>query len=137
MKIRNLLSITALTLIAGVAFAGQVQPAVVFIDEANMFAQGDMWTARTAKNDVEFIGCGIRVVDDGVSLPFSFGFCQAQDSAEVLILCTTLSADLVEAIKGISDTSFLTFSWNASFECTRIGASTQSFYLPEFKTKKN
>ncbi len=137
MKIRNLLSITALTLIAGVAFAGLVQPAVVFIDEANMFAQGDMWTARTANNDVEFIGCGIRVFDDGASPPLFFGFCQAQDSAEVLIVCSTFSADLVEAIKGISDTSFLTFSWNASFDCTRIGTSTQSFYLPKFKTKTN
>ncbi len=137
MKIRNLLSITALTLIAGVAFAGLVQPAVVFIDEANMFAQGDMWTARTANNDVEFIGCGIRVFDDGASPPLFFGFCQAQDSAEVLIVCFTESADLVEAIKAISDTSFLTFSWNASLECTQIGTSTQSFYLPKFKTKTN
>ena len=40
----------------------------------------------------------------------------------------------------ISDTevfSFVTFSWNEDGECTRIGNSTQSFYIPEFKDKKD
>ena len=100
-----------------------------------MFAQGDMWTGRTAKNDVEFIGCGIRTFDDGAGGVFSFGFCQAQDSAEVLIICTTDSAELLEAIKGTSDFSYLEFSWNAAFECTAVGVSTQSFYLPHITTK--
>jgi len=41
-----------------------------------MFAQGDLWTARTADNDVEFIGCGTRVLDDGAGGTFLFGFCR-------------------------------------------------------------
>jgi len=77
MKIRNLLSITALTLIAGVAFAGLVQPAAVVVDVDNGTAQGDQWTARISKNDVEFIGCGIRLFDTGMG-SFEFGFCQAK-----------------------------------------------------------
>jgi hypothetical protein len=30
----------------------------------------------------------------------------------------------------------VTFSWNDQGECTRIGFSTQSFYLPEFAKKQ-
>ncbi len=61
MKIRYLLSIAALTLMAGVASGGLTQPAVVEVDLANMIAFGDQVTARTSRNKFEFIGCGIRV----------------------------------------------------------------------------
>ena len=138
MKIRYLLSTAALTLMAGVASAGLVQPAPVTVDLINMIALGDQATARTSKNDVEFIGCGIRVFDDGVN-PFSFGFCQAGDSEEVQITCFTQNANLLDTLKTGSDFSFVTFSWQdggfGGTECTRIGFSTQSFYLPNFTTK--
>ena len=129
MKIRYLLSIAALTLLAGVASAGFVQPVVVTVDLTNMFALGDQVTARTSKNDVEFIGCGIRVIDDGASL-FSFGFCQAGDSEGVQFTCFTQNADLLDAMKAISAYAFITFGWDGNGDCTRIGFSTQSLYLP-------
>ena len=134
MKIRNLLSITALTLMAGVTFAGLVQPAAVIVDLDNEFAQGDQWTARISKNDVEFIGCGIRLFDFG-SGSFEFGFCQAADSDDVSIFCSTQNADLISAIRATSAFAFVTFSLDVNGECTRIGFSTQSFYLPNFTTK--
>ena len=138
MKIRYLLSIAALTLIAGVASAGLKQPAPVTIDLTNMFASGDQVTARIAPDDVTFIGCGIRVIDDGVN-PFSFGFCQAGDSAEVQITCFTQNADLLDAMKATSAYAFITFGWRddggGGAECIRIGFSTQSIYVPNFTTK--
>ena len=134
MKIRNLLSITALTLMAGVTFAGLVQPAAVIVDLDNEFAQGDQWTARISKNDVEFIGCGIRLFDFGMG-SFEFGFCQAADSDDVSLFCSTQNADLISAIRATSAFAFVTFSLDENGECTRIGFSTQSFYLPNFTTK--
>ncbi len=134
MKIRNLLSITALTLIAGVAFAGLVQPAAVVVDVDNGTAQGDQWTARISKNDVEFIGCGIRLFDTGMG-SFEFGFCQASDSEEVQLFCTTQNVDLLAAMRSTSAFAFVTFSLDENGDCTRIGFSTQSFYLPNFTTK--
>jgi hypothetical protein len=98
-----------------------------------------MWTARTADNDVEFIGCGTRVVDVGGD-PFLFGFCQAQDADENKIVCFTQNQDLLDAMKSPSDFSFITFSWvddgSGGIECIRIGFSTQSIYLPNFKIQK-
>ena len=79
MKIRYLLPMAIFALMAGIASAGRVQPAPVVVDLDNRFAFGDQWTARTANNDVDLIGCGIRVFDDGNN-PFAFGFCQATNS---------------------------------------------------------
>jgi len=140
MKIRHLITTTTiLTLLAGVAFAGLKQPAPVEVDLVNMFAFGDQVSARNAKDDVSFIGCGIRVFDDGVFPPFAFGFCQAGDSEENQIVCFTESPNLLNAMGAENDFSFITFSWQddgfGGAECTRVGFSTQSFYLPKFKTK--
>lgn len=134
MQVKYLLLTVASTLLAGGAYAGLVQPAPVMVDLNNMFAQGDQLTARTADNDVEFIGCGIRIFDDGGNA-FTFGFCQAQDSAEVAITCFTFNPDLLEAMRAASAYSFITFAWQddgaGGAECVRIGFSTQSFYLPD------
>ena len=84
-------------------------------------------------DDNTFIGCGVR---HNIA-PFVFGFCQASVGAgeTETVTCFTEDAGLLDAIKSISDYSFVTFGWNADFECTRIGNSTQSFYLSE-KPKK-
>ena len=136
MKARYALFTAILAIFSSIAVAGFIQPAVVLIDEVNMLVQGDMWTARTADNDVEYIGCGIRVTDAGAAGTFSFGFCQAIDADEVEAFCSTQNQDLLEAIKSTSDFSFITFGWDEDGECTRIGSSTQSFYLPNFKIQK-
>lgn len=43
---------------------------------------------------------------------------------------------MIEAIRNISDTSFVGFSSNDDGECVHIATSTQSFYLSEVKQKK-
>ena len=125
---------------AAAASAGLSQPAPVVIDRDFMFAQGDQNAARIAKDDVSFIGCGIRVFDDGVN-SFSFGFCQANDSEDNFFVCFTENANLLDAIKATSAFAFITFSWQDDGgdpddgECIRVGSSTQSFYLPNITTK--
>ena len=137
MRIKYLLATVALTLVAGVTFAGLVSPVEVTVTldgDGSGAANGNQWTARSADNDVEFIGCGIRVINDGAGGTFSFGFCQAGDSDGVEAFCSTLNADVLDAMKASSDFAFITFGFDAAGECQRIGFSTQSFYLPDFKT---
>ena len=134
MKTKYLLSIAVLTLVAGIASAGLKQPAPVSVDLVNMMAFGDQVAARIAKDDVSFIGCGIRVFDDGVNA-FSFGFCQAADSEDVEFVCVTQNPNLLDAMEATSAFAFITFNWDENGECTRVGFSTQSFYLPNFTTK--
>lgn len=134
MKTRYLLTALCSFALASVsALAGTVQPAPVIIDLDNKFAHGDMLTARDSDDPTALIGCGVRYFDDSVAV-FEFGFCQAQVAGE-LITCFIQSPGLLEAVHSLGDYSFITFSWDDDFNCTRVGSSTQSFYLP--KTKSN
>lgn len=135
MKIRNLLSMAVMMLLATVAYAGYQQPAPVMVDLVTMHAQGDQNTARTAADDVSFIGCGVRLYDDGVNPPSAWGFCQAGDSEENQITCFTQSSILLSIMGAVSDYSYITFNWDENEQCTFIGYSTQSFYLPNVTAK--
>ena len=102
-------------------------------------ASGNMLAARNSENENESIGCGVRIVDYGGGDIFSWAFCHAGlgPLEEDHIGCTTIDPDMVAAIHSISDFSFVTFSWNPALECTIIGNSTQSYYIPDFKSKKD
>lgn len=130
MKTKILLSIAALTLAVGIAFAGQNTSAPVSVDLDNRVARGGQLTARVSDNDVELIGCGATVTNDGVNPTLYFGFCQATDSEGITDTCFTFDADLVDAINSISAYAFIQFAWNENDECTSVRHSTQSFYLP-------
>ncbi|MGH8441989.1 MAG: hypothetical protein ACRETF_03690 [Nevskiaceae bacterium] len=139
MKMKLGLSAAALALVSTLATAGFLQPAPVLITvngDGSGLAQGDMVTARFAPNTVELIGCGTRTIDDGAGGVFNFGFCQATDAGGVQGFCNTTRADLLEALHATGDFSFITFAWDVNGECTRIGTSTQSFYIPDFFANK-
>ncbi len=113
------------------AIAGMVQPAPVDVDLATFFAGGDMLSARYAPNKNEFIGCGVRKFDDGVGGATAFGFCQAEDADGERAFCNTDNEDLLDAIEASADYGYVTFSWDEKTgQCTRIGFSNQSFYVP-------
>ena len=137
MKSRNMvLAAIVLGLASGAALAGYVQPQPVLIDLVNRTAIGDMLSARNADNDLDLIGCGVRTFDIGGGSSLSLGFCSAGDTFGAQISCTTENPALIDAIHAISDYSFITFRWDENFQCTAVGNSTQSFYLPNLKVKK-
>lgn len=130
MKFVNMLIVLCTMVFASIALAGQTQPAEVDVDLDDRAAHGDMLSARLDPDDDVFIGCGIRVFDDGAGGTFEFGFCQAEDNEGERAFCNTDSPGLLGAMKATADYSFVTFSWDVDGICTRIGFSTQSFYLP-------
>ena len=137
MKIKQLLITIVFAVLSANVYAGLTQPAEVTIDLVNRFAQGDMLTARSSDNDFTMIGCGIRKIGFSPTETISFGFCQANSGEEGgSFTCFTQNADILAGINAISDYSFITFAWDENDECTRIGNSTQSFYLPDLKEKK-
>jgi hypothetical protein len=143
MRVKYLVLTIAMLLVSGLVFAGYLQPAPVQVtvnQDGSGQALGDMVTARFSDNSLELIGCGVRNIDDGAGGVIEFGFCQAvmDDGSEDGLsgFCNTFNSGLLNAMKATSDFSFVTFSWNDQGECTRIGFSTQSFYLPEFAKKQ-
>ncbi len=128
---RLLITAAGAVAISGAAIAGSVQPFPVDVDLTTRIANGDMVTARYSANDNEFIGCGIRKFDDGAGGATAFGFCQAEDADGERGFCNTANEDLLDAISSSAAFSFVTFSWDEDGNCTRIGFSNQSFYLPK------
>jgi hypothetical protein len=129
----KLVTIGVLALISSIAMAGRVQPAPVTVTvntDGSGQAHGDMATARSSANDVEYIGCGVRRHDNGAGGASAYGFCQAGDAAGVTGFCSTDNAELLDVIENVADYSFITFSWNNKGQCRMIGISTQSFYIP-------
>ena len=136
MKFKILLTMVV-ALFSSSVFAGLHQPAPIIVDVDNGFASGDMLTAANSVNSDEFIGCGTRSFDDGQGNTFRFGFCQVQEKGGDSITCFTESDALLDEMRASSDFSFVTFSWTDdgadNLTCTRVGFSTQSFYLDKVK----
>lgn len=130
MKLK-LIAVTVLTLFSSMTLAGLVQPVPVEVDLDINSAFGNMVTARFSTNDVELIGCGVRYIDDGAGGVFTFGFCQATDADGETLFCATTDNPLIEAIQSISAFSFISFAADEAGDCTRIGNSSQSFYIPK------
>lgn len=134
MTARKLLFIALATVFAGVAHAGFTQPAPVDVTlngDGSGMASGDMVTARYAENDIELIGCGVRIYDLGGGNTFEWGFCQAEDIDGERGFCNITSQKLIDAVKSTNDYSYVVFEWDSNGECTQVGFSTQSFYIPE------
>ena len=128
-------TLTALLLSLNV-YAGKTQPHPVTIDytRGGGSASGDMISARNSDNKHEMIGCGVRAIDDGAGGVYYWGFCQASLEENKTVTCSIDdNPALMEGIKVLSDSSFITFGWKddgtGNLTCTNIGASTQSFYL--------
>jgi hypothetical protein len=129
----KLLTIGLLALSSSIALAGRVQsvPVTVTVNaDGSGQANGNMATARSSANDVEYIGCGVRKYVDGTGGISSNGFCQAGDAAGVTASCFTDQAELLDVIENVADYSFVAFNWNSEGQCRKIGISTQSFYIP-------
>ena len=117
------------------AFAGYTQPAeveVVVNPDGSFYAGGDMWTARSAQNDVSSIGCGVRKYIDANN---NWGFCQANDENDQYVSCWTEDQAMLDAISVLNDSSYIGFAGDSDGECVRISASSQSFYVPLTTTK--
>lgn len=132
MRMRQVTAIGALALASSAALAGLVTitPVSVTLNpDASGSALGSMSAARFSKNDVEYIGCGVRRIESGGGTVV-FGFCQASTPAGVVGFCNTENPALIASIGDQDDFSFITFSWDATGVCRSIGNSTQSFYIP-------
>ncbi len=136
MKIKILLTMVV-ALFSSAVFAGLYQPAPVVVDVDNGFASGDMLTAANSVNSDEFIGCGTRITEDGLGGTFRSGFCQARVKGGESLTCFTFNDALIDEMRASNDFSFITFGWTddgfGGLTCTRVGFSTQSFYLDKVK----
>jgi hypothetical protein len=130
MKLKRLLVGSVLVLAGGIAAGGTYSPAPLTIDRDNRVASGDMYSARVSDNPNALIGCGLRSPAPG----YTFAFCQATlgPADEDLVQCFTEDPGMVATVGAMDDFSYIVFRWDADGNCTSVGNSTQSLYLPVF-----
>ncbi len=135
MKTKSMIISAIFALSSVASLAGYVQDVPVEVDMEGMFAHGNMKNARYSENEFEFIGCGTRTYAATDTSPaFQWGFCQASVAEGETAFCSTFdNPELLNQIKAAASYSYITFRWNENGECTYIGNSTQSFYLPQAK----
>ena len=139
MKIRKVAIALTVLFSTTLAFGGLVQGVNVEVGlnpDGSGGASGDMVSARFSENLTEYIGCGVRINSDPTfGFVLEFAFCQAVSADGTAAFCSTEDPILVDAVRSISDFSFLTFGFDENGTCRRIGNSTQSFYIPDFAKK--
>ncbi|HSC05366.1 MAG TPA: hypothetical protein VLD59_00915 [Steroidobacteraceae bacterium] len=134
MQLRKKIAVGAFVLASSAAMAGLVGDLPVSVTlngDGSGSAIGLMTTARQSKNNVEYIGCGVRRFEDGLGGVFEYGFCQASTATAVVGFCETENPGLIASVGDLDDYSFITFAWNAAGICQSIGNSTQSQYIPK------
>ncbi|MFK8054117.1 MAG: hypothetical protein AB8F65_14210 [Woeseiaceae bacterium] len=131
MKTLKILGTVTALMVSSLLVAGQYSPQPVTIDLDERTASGDMITARFSPNEHEYIGCGVRVYDNGVGGTEWYGFCQAVNEKKEKAFCNSSNKELLQAITATADFSYIAFDWDKEGNCTRIGYSTQSFYIPK------
>lgn len=131
------------TMYAGTAATSELS--IEFTSEGSGVASGNMWLARSSRNDVEVIGCSFKgEVDPDTFESWNWGWCRARDASGVQVLCLTYDDNMLDAMQAISPFSWVRFvfenatqdtdgSWIG--DCTRFDISTQSLHLPLFTTK--
>lgn len=89
-------------------------------------ASGSLSTARFSDSTVESIGCEVHA-----SGTTSTGFCEAVDAAGNTANCYTDAPEMIVAMRGINEYSYLRFEWNGGGQCTGITTGAGSRYLPD------
>ncbi len=121
MKLKALIS-TALLAAAGSAMAGFTNHYQVNI--SGNTAWGSFIGARNSADAVQFFSCA-SVNFSGSSI---YGICQARTAANVTKTCTTTDPAHLEAIRGLSNESYIYMRWTDAGICDYIYISTGSQY---------
>ena len=120
------IGVLALSALATSAFAGLKLSYPVAVDSVSRYAYGSMGTARNSADAVQYIGCPITTYNTGGS----YGICEGRNAANSARACTTTNADMMAAIRMVSEASFIFFTWDTSNNCTMVSVVNWSYIEP-------
>jgi hypothetical protein len=127
MKYRALGCIGVATALSVAAQAGETASAEVSVDLVLRRASGDLVTARYEANAIVKMQCSVQVFSPGGP----GGSCIAVDAAgDSITTNVTTNADMIAAMNGISDHSYVSFSWDAQNNLTRLLVIKGSIFTP-------
>lgn len=119
---KKVLTAVALSLIAGSAMAGFTNHYQVNI--SGNTAWGSFIGARNSPDATQYIVCAS--VNFTSSTPYVT--CQARTAAGVSKYCTSTDPGHMEAVRGLSNESYIYMTWTDTGTCNYIYVSTGSIY---------
>jgi hypothetical protein len=124
------MALLALGLLAGTAAAGAKTKAPVWIQSDGLQASGSPGSARNSTDTVQQIGCTVMGYSNEGAINVS---CHAVDSTGRQAGCYTQypTQVMLDAVRAISDSSWIWFATDADNQCTMILTSTSSVYEPK------
>jgi hypothetical protein len=126
-SLKNIFGLAALgmALLANTAptWAGSAyRPQVTIQGNTDIYVNGSVVGARYSPDSTQSIGCYIDAT--------LFVVCSAQNSAGRFVLCISQDAQIVGAVQGMTDSSFIRFNVNnGGSACTFVGIFDESYYL--------
>ncbi|SEM78637.1 hypothetical protein SAMN05444354_12319 [Stigmatella aurantiaca] len=124
MKTKYLPLILTAMLSSGIASAGMKYDSPLFIDLEYRMAGGSLPAVRNSSDFYSALECTITVRTTG-----TVGNCYAQ-TAQATYKCETTSPQFLEAIRSISDNSFISFGWDSNNNCTMLFVKKSSTIGP-------
>jgi hypothetical protein len=124
------LAVTMLaTAVVGTAHAGKRTAAPVVVNSTNRSASGSVGSARNSSDSNQWISC-----QTSTSLTSHVITCSAADSTGRSASCSMPGDDTHFKLLGLSsmtESSMITFTWDAIGNCTSVLISTYSDYVPK------
>jgi hypothetical protein len=92
------------------AWAGAATRNEVYISPSGASAQGSLTGARYSADSTQYIGCDVYIERRPNAGPYASAYCFAGDKAGKSTYCYSTDARIVNAVKGMTDSSHLSFS---------------------------
>jgi hypothetical protein len=111
------------------AWAGVAVRKEVYISPDGTNVQGSLTGARYSADNQQFIDCEHYYYSGDKPLLF----CHARDKSGKSVLCGSSDPRITDAVKGMTDSSYLIFSISSPSTgsiCTDLTISNESIYLP-------
>lgn len=105
------------------AVAGTKTNTDTVINDTIQMASGSLSSARSSADTLQFVFCELYASTGVIG-------CRARNSAGVLRTCSTTDATFVKTVQMINNSSYVSFWWDASGNCTNILVRNGSNYLP-------
>jgi hypothetical protein len=115
-----------LATVASVAIAGASWGYQVGINDTYKYAVGSFAATRNSTDTLQYIGCYHNAYTSGAS----YANCYAVNAAGVGRTCYTVNTNMVEAIRSISDESYIYFQWNTDGTCSYVLIDKGSRFRP-------
>jgi hypothetical protein len=122
---RSLVATLGVLLVASsVAWAGRANYFETTVNLVTRTAFGSLYDTRGSADTVQYIGCSLNSSGDFASL-----ICEAKDAASEKLVCQSTNAELIKVGQSLSDSSYIYFNCDASYNLTYLYVGNSSIWL--------